>query len=50
MRRIGLGKRNEKESRVIEFCEEYKLVGNTLSKKHERKKYKNTWKSFGEER
>ncbi len=44
----GLGERNERGSRLIEFCEKHKIViANTLFKNHRRRRY--TWKKPGGE-
>ena len=43
----GLGKRNERGSRLVEFCEEHNLIiTNTWFKNHERRLY--TWKKPGD--
>lgn len=45
--KFGLGRRNNRGSRLIEFCEEHKLViANTLFENHVRRRY--TWKMPGD--
>jgi exonuclease III len=44
-REYGLGERNEKGSRLLEFCEKHQLVTNTIFKNHKRRRY--TWISLG---